>query len=251
MLHNALKGEVRSPSPTVYQVIKVLVLGACSVGKTSLIRRLIGEDFNENQKSTLYDVYEKQFESEHGDFIFQFTDSGGSRSFPPVRQLEISKSDICLLVYNVNDKKTVENAKYLKDEIEITAKNVGYEIPFILVGNKVDLLEPETEENTEQMTISASSMLALQSTVFPFILVGDQQDSQQRKGKESSAHNHFDSCDKSLEDTCASHILTSAKSGINVFNLLKTLSSESEAINLGTYGSRLRKQLSGDHTVKM
>ena len=205
--------EVSKP-PKIYEIIKVLVLGAARVGKTSLIKRLVGEDFNENQTPTLYDVYEKEIESEHGDFIFQFTDSGGSRSFPPMRQLEMSKSDICLLVYSTNDMKTIEVAKRLKGEIEIAEKKLEIEIPYILVGNKVDLQQLEAEEHIEQNS-SVSSVMA-------------------------------------LESTCVSHVLTSAKTGINVFNLMKTLSSEGEAINFSNYGSCMKRQLSGmtNHYIK-
>ena len=188
--------------PRVYKQVNVLVLGAEQVGKTSLIKSLIGDEFDEHQEPTLHDLYETQVECEHGYFVFKFTDLSGTQSFSSSTQIEISKTDICLIVYSLEDIRTVDIAKRLKEEIETFEQKSGREVPYIVVGNKVDSYWEESQENQELIVFKSN-------------------------------------CNE-LDDTCVSHILTSAKTRVNVSNLLKTLSSEGEALNLSQCGFSLR-----------
>ena len=43
-----------------YKLVRVLILGAARVGKTSLIRTLLEQEFQDEYRPTVYDVYVKQ-----------------------------------------------------------------------------------------------------------------------------------------------------------------------------------------------
>ena len=188
--------EKKRPKPKrQFKLIRILVLGAAKVGKTAIIGRILGEDFNDRYKRTIYDVFETEIDCEHGHCVFHLIDTGGDYEFPAMRDLAISKADICLIVYSLNDDKSLEEAKRIEDMILVTEEKNATEIPFILVGNKVDIQEDSSVNDT-------------------------------RKERNSDLSH--------LEELCVSHILTSAKDGINISNLVKTIAVESETLGSAT-----------------
>ena len=191
----------------VYKMIRVLVLGAAAVGKSCLIQRLLENSYTEEYQKTVYEVYEKQLDCEHGCFMFEFTDIGGDHSFPAMRDLALSKSDLCLVVYDITNNRSFEEVGSLVNELLITEEKIGKEIPLVLVGNKIDI------DHTKH-TVFRNSKIA------------------------------------ELEEICLSHILTSAALGLNVSNLFKTLTAESESLNLSGNGFDLKRQISGQYIVR-
>lgn len=58
-----------------------------------------------------------------------------------MRALSISSADAFILVYDVNDAATFEEARALRDQIHETKG--GTAVPIVVVGNKIDLEERE------------------------------------------------------------------------------------------------------------
>ena len=129
--------------------IKVVVLGAAGVGKTSLIRRLCREPKDDEAKSSIYDVYQKQFNHENATLRLEITDMTGEYSFPAMERLAISRADVFVLVYSVDDIKTLDEVNRLRRNIVDIKQKHSTEIPLIVVGNKIDLRRKSAQYDNE------------------------------------------------------------------------------------------------------
>ena len=123
--------------PDVYsRVIDVLFLGAAKVGKTNLVRRLLDREFQDDYSPTVYDVFHKEIVNDNGKVTFQITDMSGFYSFPPMRRIAVSRSDVLVLVYEIGNEKSYKEIGRLKEEIE--QQRAECPINIIVVGNKLD-----------------------------------------------------------------------------------------------------------------
>lgn len=64
-------------------------------------------------------------------------DTSGAYEFPAMRALSISSADAFVLVYDVTDATTFEEARALRDQIHETKCSTN--VPIVVVGNKIDL----------------------------------------------------------------------------------------------------------------
>jgi len=115
---------------------KMVLFGDGGVGKTSLVDRFINDRFEENYICTLgYNVYEKQIRHENSVISFMIWDIGGQERFRDLRKKYAEGANVAFLVYNITDRNSFLNIKQWKADLdEFTGS-----IPFILIGNKMDL----------------------------------------------------------------------------------------------------------------
>lgn len=64
-------------------------------------------------------------------------DTSGAYEFPAMRALSISSADAFILVYDVTNSGSFEEARALRDQIHETKG--GTAVPIVVVGNKIDL----------------------------------------------------------------------------------------------------------------
>ena len=169
------------------KTVNVLVLGAEGVGKTSLIRTLIGEGMDNGKKPTVYDVYEKEFKEDLGTVRIEFTDMTGKISFPVMEKLAIKKSDVFVLVYSLDRTKTLNEVERLRKAIIQIKDKSPEEIPMIVVGNKMDLVDIRAEFDPmkesylthihtsvrNQINLCALEMALIQECIFHLIIAED------------------------------------------------------------------------------
>ncbi|MFW9947037.1 MAG: Rab family GTPase [Candidatus Odinarchaeota archaeon] len=119
--------------------LKVLLTGAAAVGKTSLVQRFIKNRFAANYKLTVgVDILTKDVEFRSGEIAtLSIWDIGGQQRFEFIRSTFYKGAAGALLVFDLTREQTyTETRKWLTEIRQFAGEN----IPFVLIGNKADLL---------------------------------------------------------------------------------------------------------------
>lgn len=129
--------------------IKILVVGASNVGKTSVLHQIVfGPKFLATRvpDPTIEDVYFATFEASHidkniasKDDRILFLDVAGTKQNIDIELLKtyISFADEFILVYSINDRSSFNLVDTIKKLIDQTRGRRDH--PIIVLGNKVDL----------------------------------------------------------------------------------------------------------------
>jgi small GTP-binding protein len=120
--------------------LKVLLTGAAAVGKTSLVQRFIKNRFAANYKLTVgVDILTKDVEFRQGEIAtLSIWDIGGQQRFEFIRSTFYKGAAGALLVFDLTREQTyTETRKWLTEIRQFAGEN----IPFVLIGNKADLIE--------------------------------------------------------------------------------------------------------------
>lgn len=129
--HEAKKmGETRALMET-----KVAFVGEAEVGKTSLIKGLVGEPFDLNEPMT-HDIRinHRDIETSIGEVHLRLWDFGGQQIMHPTHQFFLTERTLYVLVFTTRQSDAQNQLKYWLDIIA----SFGGDAPIILVGNKVD-----------------------------------------------------------------------------------------------------------------
>lgn len=120
--------------------LKVLLCGAAAVGKTSLVQRFIKNRFAANYKLTVgVDILTKDVEFRAGEIAtLSIWDIGGQQRFEFIRSTFYKGASGALLVFDLSRAQTYEEIQKWLTEVRQFA---GEDIPFVLIGNKADLIE--------------------------------------------------------------------------------------------------------------
>ncbi|MHA1204737.1 MAG: Rab family GTPase [Candidatus Heimdallarchaeaceae archaeon] len=121
-------------------IFKIVLLGEGAVGKTSLKRTYMGEEFVEGYKMTVgADFAVKKLEVDFYKITLQIWDLAGQPRFDAVREAYYRGAKGALLVFDISRPETYEILpKWLN---ELIKNNGGRKVPIILIGNKSDLRE--------------------------------------------------------------------------------------------------------------
>ena len=120
--------------------LKVLLTGAAAVGKTSLVQRFIKNRFAANYKLTVgVDILTKDVEFKPQEVAtLSIWDIGGQQRFEFIRSTFYKGAAGALLVFDLTREQTyTETRKWLTEIRQFAGEN----IPFVLIGNKADLVE--------------------------------------------------------------------------------------------------------------
>ncbi|KAM9394361.1 GTP-binding protein Rhes [Pholidichthys leucotaenia] len=124
--------------------LRMVVLGAPRVGKTNIIRRFLGKEFEEGYEPTIEDFHRKLFHIRGEAYQVDLLDAPSERDFPAKRRLSILTGDIFLLVFSFDDRESLnEVCKTLNDIKAAKAKLLKLKhptrAPVVVCGNKLDL----------------------------------------------------------------------------------------------------------------
>ncbi len=119
--------------------LKVLLTGAAAVGKTSLVQRFIKNRFQANYKLTVgVDILTKDVEFRPGEIAtLSIWDIGGQQRFEFIRSTFYKGAAGTLLVFDLTREQTYTEIRKWLTEI----RQFAGDIPFVLIGNKADLME--------------------------------------------------------------------------------------------------------------
>jgi small GTP-binding protein len=124
---------------------KVVLLGDAAVGKTSIQRRYIHQRFSEDYFVTIgTEIAVKNQKIGKNKIKYQIWDIAGQSQFNEVRKSYYSAAAAGIVVCDVTQQKTMANLnKWIK---ELWTNNGRGPIPFVLVGNKLDLQDAESND---------------------------------------------------------------------------------------------------------
>lgn len=131
----------RNPQVTSVKC-KIVLVGDCECGKTSLIKRYIKENFNEIYTATAFDTYNTTYHvSDTYKIQMSLWDTSGSHMYNSVRPLSYADADLIMVCFSVADPDSLEHAisRWSREVREHCPKQ-----PMILVGCKTDLRSDPT-----------------------------------------------------------------------------------------------------------
>ncbi len=137
-------------------IFKTIVVGDEGVGKTSITLRFTKDFFDPEYKTTIGVSYAvKKIVIENAKIMVSIWDTGGQEIFDYIRPRYYDGALGALAVFDVTQKKSFENLDRWVNDV---SKQCG-EIPIIVVGNKIDLIDErvvnfkEAEEYTTHKNV--------------------------------------------------------------------------------------------------
>nr|XP_057904280.1 GTP-binding protein Rhes [Doryrhamphus excisus]XP_057904281.1 GTP-binding protein Rhes [Doryrhamphus excisus]XP_057904282.1 GTP-binding protein Rhes [Doryrhamphus excisus]XP_057904283.1 GTP-binding protein Rhes [Doryrhamphus excisus]XP_057904284.1 GTP-binding protein Rhes [Doryrhamphus excisus] len=133
---------------------RIVVLGAPRVGKTNVVRRFLGEDFQEQYEPTAEDFHRKLFHIGGETYQVDLLDASMERNFPAKRRLSILTGDIFLLVFSLDDRESFSEVCELLGEIRAAKTKLlkfkrPARLPVVVCGNKADLAAQRAVSRSE------------------------------------------------------------------------------------------------------
>jgi len=127
-------------------LLKVLLLGESSVGKTSIFHRYVKDEFPETYKATIGADFSSKYITfdDKKDVILQIWDTAGQERYRSLGQGFFRGSDACVLVYDITDRSSFDalitwHARFLEGVGTTSESATKTGFIFLLIGNKSDL----------------------------------------------------------------------------------------------------------------
>ena len=146
-IDNSNTDESLSEDSKNEEIIKIMILGNYSVGKTSFLIRFTKNKFDETYLATIgIDYIYRIINIENKQYKLMFYDTAGEEKYKSIPKNHIKNVQGIILMYDITNKKSFDSIiDWISDVKEIKGEN----FPMILVGNKIDL--NELREVTEEM----------------------------------------------------------------------------------------------------
>ena len=124
--------------------LKIVILGNSSVGKSSFIKCFFSNQFLSNSKIKINNDIEKILvKISNKIFVLSIWDTKGNEKIKSLLPQNYKNTNAFVILFDVNNKKSFENIKYLINEIrENTEKIIIY-----IIGNKIDLDKRQITKN--------------------------------------------------------------------------------------------------------
>ena len=117
-------------------VLKLLLLGDSSVGKTSILLKYISNKFDDSSISTVgVDYMDKIIDYNKFKIKLQIWDTSGEEKFRTITKNFYRNADGLLVVFDLTKKESYDHIKSWLDE----AKENNDKLKTLLIGNKLDL----------------------------------------------------------------------------------------------------------------
>jgi len=134
-------------------LLKVMLLGNASVGKTSVFQRFIKDQYSQTYKATIgADFFSKNLRVDDTDVVLQIWDTAGQERYQSLGVTFFRGSDVCILVYDICDQDSFEELnnwvlRFLEGVGASTDNPRDSGLIFAVLGNKCDLEEKRQVSN--------------------------------------------------------------------------------------------------------
>ena len=118
-------------------LLKYIIIGDSSVGKSNLLLRYAHDKFNEDYQATIgVEFGAKNVEINNKTFRIQIWDTAGQENFRSITRAYYKNSVCAIIVYDITNKESFNN---IQNWIEDCKNQCPKTVFFVLVGNKNDL----------------------------------------------------------------------------------------------------------------
>lgn len=125
-------------------LLKVVVLGDGGVGKSSLTLQFMYHEFVQEYEPTRADSYRKELVLNKTPVTLDIMDTAGQEEYANVRDNYLRSGDGFIVVFSLIERESFRSIQEIREQI-LRVKSGQFssesEIPFILVGNKNDLID--------------------------------------------------------------------------------------------------------------
>jgi small GTP-binding protein len=119
-----------------YTIISLILIGDSLVGKTSLMKRYVDNEFFDDTLSTIgIEVVTKKKKINNKLYHIKIWDTCGQERLRSLTLNYYKNADGIILVYDVNSEESFSNLDYWMKSIDSRCKK---EIPVLIIGNKID-----------------------------------------------------------------------------------------------------------------
>uniref|UniRef100_A0A8C3UW37 small monomeric GTPase n=1 Tax=Catharus ustulatus TaxID=91951 RepID=A0A8C3UW37_CATUS len=118
---------------------KVVMLGAGGVGKSAMTMQFISHRFPDYHDPTIEDAYKTQVRIDDEPAYLDILDTAGQAEFTAMRDQYMRGGEGFIICYSITDRQSFQEAAEFKELIYRVRHT--YDIPVVLVGNKIDLEE--------------------------------------------------------------------------------------------------------------
>ena len=118
-------------------IVKIIIIGNQSVGKTNIVTRYVKGEFSEDYMITIgMDFLTCNLKSDDKIFKLRLWDTAGSEKFRSITKGYYSNTCCALIVYDITNQNSFDSVKHwIEDVKNYTDKDTH----LVLVGNKIDL----------------------------------------------------------------------------------------------------------------
>ena len=147
-------------------IIKILIIGDSTVGKTNFVYKLSEDKFSENYfASTGIELKTTSIQIDGKSIKIQLWDTAGQEKYRAMIKNLYLKSQGIIILFDITNETSFINLKNWMSQIK---ESCGEDIPILLVGNKIDLednrvinkeraMEYANNENIEYIEVSSKT----------------------------------------------------------------------------------------------
>uniref|UniRef100_A0A8C3L3A6 Ras-related protein Rab-7b n=1 Tax=Chrysolophus pictus TaxID=9089 RepID=A0A8C3L3A6_CHRPC len=127
--------------------LKIIIIGALGVGKTSLLHQYVHQTFYEDYRTTLgASILTKVIAVDKTPLKLQIWDTGGQERFRSMVSTFYKGSDGCMLAFDVTDRESFESLDNWRDDFLEKVIPRDHDFPMVVLGNKIDLCDRQVSK---------------------------------------------------------------------------------------------------------
>ncbi|WKY17021.1 hypothetical protein Q1695_001554 [Nippostrongylus brasiliensis] len=152
-----IHGGMSCPSsPAVKKTFRLVVVGSARTGKSSLVGRFLGADFEDRYIPTIENFYRKSYKIKSEVYQLDIIDCSGNDPFPAARKLSYISGDMFLIVSSVDNSDSVTQMIEIRQQIKDCKASRGVaggsDTPCVFILNKADLPEHRWQTSEKEVT---------------------------------------------------------------------------------------------------